>query len=144
MDNGGKYFQHYKLLKKFTVDVQSSTYPPPPPPSQNISNLVDPPSPPPLSLDVTYVWSLIGKSRLAPIEEKWTSIPRLELQAAVTAVRLKHTCIEELKMEVDNLYFYSNLKTIINYIGNDYSNFEVFAVHRTREIRNNSEPKQWY
>ena len=47
-------------------------------------------------------------------------------------------------MEVDNLYFYSNLKTIINYIGDDYPNFEVFAVHRTREIRNSSEPKQWY
>ena len=67
MDNGGKYFQHYKLLKKFTVDVQSSTYPPPPPPSQNISNLVDPPSPPsPLSLDVIDV-SFIFQFQLVPI-----------------------------------------------------------------------------
>ena len=38
----------------------------PPPPSQNISNLVDPPSPPPISLDVIYV-SFIFQFQLVPI-----------------------------------------------------------------------------
>ena len=65
----------------------------------------------------------------------------MELQAAVTAVRLKDTCIEELKMKVDNVYFDSDSKTVINYIRNYFSNFGVFVVHK---IRNNREPKQWY
>ena len=68
----------------------------------------------------------------------------MELQADVTAVRLKDTCIEELKMNVDNVYFYSDSKTVINYIHNDYYYFGVFVAHRIHEIRNHSEPKQWY
>ena len=50
--------------------------------------------------------------------------------------------MEELKIKVDNVYFYSDSKTVINYIRNDYSNFGVSVAHRIREIRNNSEPKQ--
>ena len=94
--------------------------------------------------DFIHCSFVTGKSRLAPIQKKSTSIPRLELQAAVTAVRLKDTCIEELKMKVDNVYFYSDSKTVINYIHNDYSNFGVFVAHRIPEIRNHSEPKQCY
>ena len=52
--------------------------------------------------------------------------------------------MEELKIKVDNVYFYSDSKTVINYIRNDYSNFGVSVAHRIREIRNNSEPKQQY
>ena len=59
---------------------------------------------------------VIKKSRLVPIQKKSKSIPRLERRAAVTTVRLKDTCTEELKMKVDNVYFYSDSKTIINYI----------------------------
>ena len=58
-----------------------------------------------LQQDFIHCSFVIGKSRLAPIQKKSTSIPRLELQAAVTTVRLKDTCIEELKMKVDNVYF---------------------------------------
>ena len=47
-------------------------------------------------------------------------------------------------MKVDNVYFYSGSKTVTNNICNNYSNFGVFAAHRIHEIRNNSEPKQWY
>ena len=58
-----------------------------------------------LQQDFIHCSFVIGKSRLAPIQKKSTSIPRLELQTAVTTVRLKDTCIEELKMKVDNVYF---------------------------------------
>ena len=47
-------------------------------------------------------------------------------------------------MKVDNVYFYSDSKTVINYIHNNYSNFGVSVAHRIHEIRNHSEPKQWY
>ena len=47
-------------------------------------------------------------------------------------------------MKVDNVYFYSDSKTVISYIHNDYSNFGVFVPHRIHEKRNHSEPKQLY
>ena len=65
--NGGKYFQHYKLQKKFTEDVQSSAYPPPSPISKHLKFGRPPlPPPPPLSLDVIYV-SFIFQFQLVPI-----------------------------------------------------------------------------
>ena len=84
--------------------------------------------------DFIYCSFVIGKCRLAPTQKKSTSIPRLELQTAVTAVRLKDNCIEELKMKVDNVYFYSDSKTMINYICNNYSSSGFFFAHKILEI----------
>ena len=95
-----------------------------------------------LHQDFIHCSFVIGKSRLVPIQKKSASIPRLELQAAVTAVCLKDTCIEELKTKVDNVYFYGDTKTVIIYIRNDYSDFGAFVGHIIHEIRKNSEPKQ--
>ena len=47
-------------------------------------------------------------------------------------------------MKFDNVYFYTDSKTVINYLRNDYSNIYVFVAHRIHEILNNSEPKQLY
>ena len=46
-------------------------------------------------------------------------------------------------MKVDNAYFNSDSKTVINYIRNNYSHFGVFVAHRVHGIRNSSEAKQW-
>ena len=84
--------------------------------------------------DFIHCSFVVGKCRLAPTQKKSTSIPRLELQTAVTAVRLKDNCIEELKMKVDNVYFYSDSKTMINYICNNYSSSGFFFAHKILEI----------
>ena len=47
-------------------------------------------------------------------------------------------------MKVNNVYFCSDSKFVINYIHNNYSNFGIFVEYRIHEIRNHSEPKQWY
>ena len=47
-------------------------------------------------------------------------------------------------MKLDNVYFYTDSKTVINHLRNDYSNIYVFVAHRIHEILNNSEPKQLY
>ena len=44
----------------------------------------------------------MSKTRLAPL--KTLTIPRLELQAAVIAVRLKPKILEEIDFEVDDMY----------------------------------------
>ena len=47
----------------------------------------------------------LSKSRLAPIKEKSLTIPRLELQAAVLAIRLKNTISKQLDFTIDETHF---------------------------------------
>ena len=66
---------------------------------------------------------VIGKSRIAPIKENSLSIPKLELQAAVTASRIKVKIMEELKETVTSVFLWSDSKTVLNYLHNDYFEF---------------------
>ena len=86
---------------------------------------------------------VIGKSRIAPIEENSLSIPKLELQAAVTASRIKVKIIEELKETVINVFLWSNWKTVLKYLHNYYSNFGVYITHRVNEILNSTNIEDW-
>ena len=43
---------------------------------------------------------VLGKSRLAPIKEKSLTIPKLELQAALTVVRIKKKFVKEANVQV--------------------------------------------
>ena len=47
-----------------------------------------------------------GKSRLARLKEKCLSISKLELQAAVTANRIKKKLLEETNFDVERIYFW--------------------------------------
>ena len=62
---------------------------------------------------------VIGKSRLGPLKEKRLSIAKLELQAAVTAARIKTKLLEETNFDVERIYFWSDSKTISKYICNE-------------------------
>ena len=44
------------------------------------------------------------------------TIPKLELQAAVLASRLKVTIVEELKLSIDNVHLWSDSATVLKYI----------------------------
>ena len=66
------------------------------------------------------------------------SIPKLELQAAVIAVQLKTTVMEEINLEIKKVLFWCDSKTVLNYIRNKLSNFGVYVAHRINEIRENS------
>ena len=46
---------------------------------------------------------VLGKSRLAPIKKSSMSIPKFELQAAVIALRLKTTVMEEISLEKNSI-----------------------------------------
>ena len=64
-------------------------------------------------ITVSFVMS---KTRLAPI--KTLTVPRLELQAAVTAVRLKSKILEEIDLQVDQTYLWSDSKIVLHYTSN--------------------------
>ena len=89
------------------------------------------------------VWCcmLFPKSRLAPI--KTLTIPRLELQAAVLAVRVKNTIIEEIKIQVDLVCFWSDSTITLQYINNETKRFKTFVANRVAEIREHSHSNQW-
>ena len=86
---------------------------------------------------------LLAKSRLAPLKEKSLTIPRLELQAAVLAVRLKDTLINQLDINIDEYFIYSDSQIVLNCIKNIEKDFKPFVMHRLNEIRSNSLIKQW-
>ena len=86
---------------------------------------------------------VIGKSRIAPFKENSLSIPKLELQVAVTTSRIKIKIMEELKETVTNVFLWSDSKTVLNYSHNDYSNFGVYVTHRVNEILNSTNIEDW-
>ena len=86
---------------------------------------------------------VLGKSILVPIKQKSKSIPKLELQVGVIAVRLKTTIMEEINLEINKIYFSCDSNAVLNYIFNKHSNFGVYVAHRVNEIRENSSISHW-
>ncbi|KAL3989127.1 hypothetical protein ACER0C_013445 [Sarotherodon galilaeus] len=70
---------------------------------------------------------VIGKARVTPT--KVTTVPRLELSAAVIAVRTSDLLRRELEV-------------VLGYINND-ARFHIFVANRIQRIQEGSEPDQW-
>ena len=85
---------------------------------------------------------LLAKARVAPIK-KITTIPRLELQAAVTATRLARVLRKELKMEINQEYFWTDSNIVLGYIQNDAKRFHVYVANRVAEIKQTTKSEQW-
>ena len=83
---------------------------------------------------------LLGKSRLAPI--KSVSIPKLELTAAVLAVRLSCLLKAELDLPVV-LIFWTDSTAVFHCIRNNTKRFPVFVANRLAIIEQNTELDCW-
>ena len=66
---------------------------------------------------------IMSKARLAPMNEKQLTIPRLELQAAVLGCRMRSVIIEETKCQFKAVYLWTDSKIVINYLKNETTNF---------------------
>jgi hypothetical protein len=84
---------------------------------------------------------VIGKARLAPL--KSVTIPRLELSAAVVAVRLNTMLKEELTIPVDKTYFWTDSTSVLQYIRNTKRRFKTFVANRLSAIHEGSLASQW-
>lgn len=84
---------------------------------------------------------VIGKPRVAPI--KYMTIPKLELQAAMTAVRLKNTLVLEHRLNIDSIIFWSDSSTVIQWIKNSTKKQPVFVANRVAEILESTSVDQW-
>ena len=56
------------------------------------------------------------------------AIPRLELQAAVLASRLKTTILSELKLNVNQVFLWSDSSTVLKYTKNEKEIFEMLKI----------------
>ncbi|KAL7831201.1 hypothetical protein SRHO_G00307040 [Serrasalmus rhombeus] len=84
---------------------------------------------------------LMGKSRVAPL--KLTTIPRMELTAAIVAVNIDQMLQNELQLDLLQSMFWTDSTTVIKYIENDKLRFKTFVANRIAVIRAHTTPQQW-
>ena len=84
---------------------------------------------------------LLGKSRVAPI--KATTIPRLEMAAAVLSVRQDLLLHKELSLDLGPSTFWSDSQIVLAYIASQSRRFKVFVANRVAFIHRYTEVGQW-
>ncbi|XP_077954078.1 uncharacterized protein LOC144391329 [Gasterosteus aculeatus] len=85
---------------------------------------------------------VMAKARVAPT--KLTSIPRLELSAAVVAARSSVMLRNELEMPIHAEFFWTDSQVVLAYISNEARRFHVFVANRVQMIREHTSPSQWH
>ena len=84
---------------------------------------------------------VMGKARVTPT--KITTIPRLELTAAVVAVRTSDLLKKELEIKDLEEYFWTDSRVVLGYINNEARRFHVFVANRIQRIKQSTNPRQW-
>ena len=83
----------------------------------------------------------MGKSRVTPL--KHVTIPRLELTAAVVAVKMDRMIRQELQVPLQESVFWTDSTTVLRYLSNESTRFKTFVANRVTTIREHSQPTQW-
>ena len=84
---------------------------------------------------------VMGKFRVAPTT--LTTIPRLELTAAVVSVKISALLADELEYERLDEYFWTDSEVVLGYISNEARRFHTFVANRVQRIRDRTTPQQW-
>lgn len=84
---------------------------------------------------------MIGKSRVAPLKQM--TIPRMELTAAVLAVRVDTLLRKELQLQLDKFIFWTDSTTVLKYINNETKRFQTFVANTISFVRDATDASQW-
>ena len=84
---------------------------------------------------------LYAKHRLAPIQS--TTIPRLELQAAVLSVKVCDTVCKQLDISISRCNYWVDSMIVLSYIRNTSRRFKVFVANRLSDIHSLSDIVDW-
>lgn len=84
---------------------------------------------------------VMAKSRVTPT--KVTTIPRLELTAAVVSVKTSNVLKEELGYADTEEYFWTDSKVVLGYINNEARRFHTFVANRIQKIHLSTTHQQW-
>lgn len=91
----------------------------------------------------SIVCSLVGsKTRVAPL--RMTSIPRLELMAALIGSRFANNIIDNHTIRIKNKYFWSDSKTVISWLKHSNKKYHQFVALRIGEILETTELDEWH
>ncbi|XP_073949057.1 uncharacterized protein [Choristoneura fumiferana] len=82
-----------------------------------------------------------SKARAAPL--KATTVPRLELQAAVLAARLADAVGRELKLPIARRYFWCDSSTVLHWLNNNTRSYKTFEANRLGEIDDLTNLADW-
>ena len=95
-----------------------------------------------LDKDNTYhVGFILGKAKVAPTHG--TTIPRLELCAAVLAVEIGDFVLHHLNIKPHTVLYHSDSKVVLGYVHNQTRRFKIYVANRVDRIRKSSTAAQW-
>lgn len=84
---------------------------------------------------------VISKAKVAPL--KLTSIPRLELQAAVMGTRLAEAVITEHERTPDSKTFWTDSRTVLTWIRTGSRSYKPYVAHRIAAIEEGTKVTEW-
>lgn len=84
---------------------------------------------------------VVGKSHVSPT--KLTTIPRLELKAAVVSVKTSNLFKEEFRSTDTEEFFWTDSRVVLGYIKNEAWRFHTFVANRIQKIQFSPAPQQW-
>ncbi|XP_064619472.1 uncharacterized protein LOC135482921 [Lineus longissimus] len=84
---------------------------------------------------------LASKTHVVPL--KTVSLPRLELQGAVLALRLSKTLVRELDIGELKRKFWTDSAIVLRYVKNTTKRFKPFVANRVAEILSETSPSEW-
>ncbi|XP_058838652.1 uncharacterized protein LOC131694186 [Topomyia yanbarensis] len=81
-----------------------------------------------------------AKTRVAPL--KFTSIPKLELQAAIIGARLARSIAQSLSFSISKR-FWSDSRDVICWLNSDHRRYSQYVAFRVSEILETTETSEW-
>ena len=89
-----------------------------------------------------HVSFISGTSKVAP--KCATSIPRLELCAAMEAAKCATSIISELNRKPEAVFLHSDSRIVLDYISNSKRRFSKYVERRIAIILDHTEPEDWH
>ena len=90
-----------------------------------------------------HIWCsfVMAKGRVAPVRQ--LTVPRLELQSAVMAVRLGDLIKKEHDVVIESTHYWSDSSTVLHWIRSESRRYHTFVANRVAEIQDSTEVDSW-